>query len=79
AAPPVPVQWIPPGDDGVALLARPETGRGSGPERATATPRGSLGTRLCLAFRRLPTCHLDQSSCCPRSRPPPYTLSGAWR
>ena len=78
AAPPVPVQGIPPRDDRVALLPRPEPRGWGRPERAAA-PRGSLRARLRLASRRLPTCHLDQSSSALAPLPVPYTASGASR
>ncbi|MPZ31255.1 MAG: hypothetical protein GEV13_09715 [Rhodospirillales bacterium] len=71
AAPPVPVQGIPPGDDRVALLPRPEARGGNRLANPPAPWGTTLGGRLCLASRRLPTCHLDQSSFCPRSIPGP--------
>src|SRR5688572_6709758 len=79
AAPPVPVQRIPPGNDRVALLPRPEAFGRNGLAHGAPAPRGALGTRFCLASCRLPSCHSDQSSPALAPPPLPYTVSGVSR
>src|SRR5688572_30712056 len=79
ATPPVPVQRIPPGDDGVALLPRPEAFGSNGLAHGAPAPGRALGARFCLASCRLPTCHSDQSSSALAPPPLPYTVSGVSR